>query len=119
MGFARSDASILGNIELSELVAESEDRCVDRRSARLASVQPRCARWQRGLGTDCAPRRSSTRREFMRDRSRRYRDLWRRACAAGDRAIAPSASAARVGPGRAHAHGESGEEDMMAESTVP
>jgi predicted O-linked N-acetylglucosamine transferase (SPINDLY family) len=80
MGFARSATSILGNIGLSELVAESEDRYVEI-AASLASNRPRLRALQRGLRGRMRASPLMDAPGFMRDLEQTYRELWRRACA--------------------------------------
>jgi predicted O-linked N-acetylglucosamine transferase (SPINDLY family) len=81
MGFARSATSILGNVGLSELVADSEDRYVEI-AAGLASDRPRLRALQRGLRDRMRASPLLDARGLMRDLEHAYRDLWRRACAA-------------------------------------
>jgi predicted O-linked N-acetylglucosamine transferase (SPINDLY family) len=81
MGFARSGASILGNIGLSELVADSEDDYVEI-AARLASDRARLRALQGGLRARMLASPLLDAPGFMRDLEQAYRALWRRACAA-------------------------------------
>ena len=80
MGFARSATSILGNVGLSELVADSEDRYVEI-AARLASDRPRLRALQRGLRDRMRASPLLDAPGFMRDLEQAYREVWRRACA--------------------------------------
>jgi predicted O-linked N-acetylglucosamine transferase (SPINDLY family) len=82
MGFARSATTILGNVGLSELVADSEDRYLEI-AARLASDRPRLRALQRGLRDRVRASPLLDAAGFMRDLERAYRAVWRRACAAG------------------------------------
>jgi len=82
MGFARSAASILGNVGLGELVADSEDRYVEI-AAGLAADRPRLRALQQGLRERMRASPLLDAPGFMGDLERAYRDLWRRACAAG------------------------------------
>jgi predicted O-linked N-acetylglucosamine transferase (SPINDLY family) len=81
MGFARTATSILGNVGLSELVADSGDRYVEI-AAQLASDRPRLRALQRGLRDRMRASPLLDARGLMRDLEHAYRDLWRRACAA-------------------------------------
>ncbi len=79
MGFARSGASILGNVGLPELVADSDERYVEIAAA-LATDRPRLRALQRGLRERmrASPLMDAT--TFMRDLEAAYREIWRRAC---------------------------------------
>jgi predicted O-linked N-acetylglucosamine transferase (SPINDLY family) len=81
MGFARSGASILGNIGLSELVADSQDDYVEI-AARLASDRAHLRALQGGLRARMQASPLLDAPGFMRDLEQAYRALWRRACAA-------------------------------------
>jgi predicted O-linked N-acetylglucosamine transferase (SPINDLY family) len=79
MGFARSGASILGNIGLSELVAQSDQQYVEIAAA-LASDRPRLRAMQRGLRERMRASPLMDSAAFMHDLERAYRDVWRQAC---------------------------------------
>jgi predicted O-linked N-acetylglucosamine transferase (SPINDLY family) len=79
MGFARSAASILGTVGLSDLVAESEDRYVEI-AARLASDRPRLRQLQGGLRDRLRASPLLDAAGFMRDLEAAYRTVWRDAC---------------------------------------
>jgi predicted O-linked N-acetylglucosamine transferase (SPINDLY family) len=81
MGFTRSATSILGNVGLAELVAESEDHYVEI-AARLACDRQRLRALQRGLRERMRASALLDAHGFMRDLEHAYRDVWRRACAA-------------------------------------
>jgi predicted O-linked N-acetylglucosamine transferase (SPINDLY family) len=81
MGFARSGTSILCNVGLRELVAESEERYVAIAAA-LAADRPRLRALQRGLRERMRASPLLDASGFMRDLEQAYRTLWRRACAA-------------------------------------
>jgi predicted O-linked N-acetylglucosamine transferase (SPINDLY family) len=80
MGFARSAASVLGNVGLSELVAASEEEYLEIAMA-LASDRPRLRALQWGLRDRMRASPLLDAPGFMRDLEHAYRDLWRRACA--------------------------------------
>jgi predicted O-linked N-acetylglucosamine transferase (SPINDLY family) len=79
MGFARSGASILGNVGLPELVAESEEQYLEIAAA-LAADRPRLRGLQRGLRDRLAASPLLDAPGFMRDLEVAYRTMWREAC---------------------------------------
>ena len=80
MGFARSATSILGNVGLTELVAESEEQYLEIAAA-LATDRPRLRALQRGLRDRMRASPLLDASGFMRDLEQAYREVWRRACA--------------------------------------
>jgi predicted O-linked N-acetylglucosamine transferase (SPINDLY family) len=80
MGFARSAASILGAVGLSELIAETEDRYVEI-AVRLACDRPRLRQLQHGLRERLRASPLLDAPGFMRDMESAYREVWRRTCA--------------------------------------
>jgi predicted O-linked N-acetylglucosamine transferase (SPINDLY family) len=87
MGFARSGASILGNVGLAEFVAESDEKYLEI-AAVLATDRPRLRALQRGLRDRMRASPLLDAPGFMRDLEHVYREVWRRACAADRRAAA-------------------------------
>jgi len=87
MGFARSGASILGNMGLSELVAESDEQYLEIAAA-LATDRRRLGELQRGLRQRMRASPITDAAAFMRDLEGAYREAWRRACAAAVPAVA-------------------------------
>jgi protein O-GlcNAc transferase len=81
MGFARSGTSILGNVGLPELVAESEEQYLEIAAA-LAADRARLRDLQRGLRERMRAAPLMDAPGFMRDLEGAYRAMWRRACAA-------------------------------------
>lgn len=79
MGFARSGASILGAIGLSELVAGSEDEYLEI-AATLAADRTRLRAMQRGLRERMAASPLLDAPGFMRGLENAYREAWRRVC---------------------------------------
>ncbi|HTO50093.1 MAG TPA: tetratricopeptide repeat protein [Burkholderiales bacterium] len=80
MGFARSATSILGNVGLTELVAQSDEDYLAIAAA-LATDRPRLRALQRGLRDRMRASPLLDAPAFMRDLEEAYRELWRRACA--------------------------------------
>ena len=91
MGFARSGASILGNVGLPELVAESDEQYLEVAAA-LASDRPRLRDMQRGLRDRMRASPLLDAPGFMRDLEAAYRRLWRDACLANQRSTRASSS---------------------------
>jgi len=81
MGFARSGASILGNVGLPDLVAESEEQYLEIAVA-LATDRPRLRGLQRGLRERMRASPLMDASGFMRELEDAYREAWRRVCAA-------------------------------------
>jgi predicted O-linked N-acetylglucosamine transferase (SPINDLY family) len=79
MGFARSGASILGNVGLPELVAESDEQYVEIAVA-LALDRSRLRGLQRGMRERLRASPLLDAAGFMRDLEAVYRGLWRDAC---------------------------------------
>jgi predicted O-linked N-acetylglucosamine transferase (SPINDLY family) len=79
MGFARSGASILGNVGLPELVAESDEQYLEIAAA-LATDRPRLRALQRGLRERLAASPLLDAAGFMRDLEAAYRTVWRTTC---------------------------------------
>ena len=79
MGFARSGATILGNVGLGELVAESAEQYVATAAA-LASDRSRLRAMQRGMRDRLGNSPLLDAAGFMRDLESAYRDVWRQAC---------------------------------------
>jgi predicted O-linked N-acetylglucosamine transferase (SPINDLY family) len=79
MGFARSGASILGNVGLPELVAESDEQYLEIVTA-LASDRLRLRALQRGLRERMRAAPLMDAPGFMRELEAAYRTVWRHAC---------------------------------------
>lgn len=84
LGFARSGASILGNVGLRELVAESDAQYLEIAAA-LANDRQRLRALQRGLRARMQASPLMDAPGFLRDLEDAYRDMWRRACASTSR----------------------------------
>ncbi len=79
MGFARSGASILGNVGLPELVAESDEQYVEV-AVGLALDRSRLRGLQRGMRERLRASPLLDAAGFMRDLEAAYRSVWRDAC---------------------------------------
>jgi len=94
MGFARSGASILGAIGLSELVAGSGEEYVEIAAA-LATDRPRLRELQRGMRGRLQASPLLDAPGFMRDLEAAYRSVWREACRASEDGPRAASSALR------------------------